>query len=207
MINAGSKTYHHGDLRPVLLAEAERILEEDGMQALTLRAVARAAGVSHTAPKNHFDDLAALLSELAADGYRRLAATLSDAITAADLDPRLRLRAMGRAYVAFVKGHPGLFTLMFRNERLDRSRPALQEAILGLRTILGRAVGAVTHLDPAAPALDIVARTTAVWSLVHGYAMLMIEGRLRNALAMAGVDSPEQLFDAVMESLSFRGVD
>ena len=152
-----SKPYHHGDLRQALLTEAERILENEGIQALTLRAVARAAGVSHTAPKNHFDDLSGLLTELAADGYQRLAVALAKGIEEGGSDPRKMIRSMGRAYLAFVKEHPGLFTLMFRSERHDPR--------------------------------------------------LFIEGRLRNALATAGVDKPEALFDAIMDSLTFRGAD
>ena len=70
------KPYHHGDLRSAVLAAAEKILETEGVDALTLRAVARMVGVSHTAPKNHFGDLEGLLSELAAVGYRRFGAAL-----------------------------------------------------------------------------------------------------------------------------------
>src|SRR5262245_52005851 len=69
-------TYHHGALREALLAAAEGILERDGITGLTLRAAARAAGVSHAAPKNHFGDLAGLLSDLAATGFERLAAMM-----------------------------------------------------------------------------------------------------------------------------------
>src|SRR6516162_5040850 len=68
--------YHHGSLRKALLDAAERILEENGIQGLTLRAAAREAGVSHAAPKNHFGDLSGLLSELAARGFERLSASM-----------------------------------------------------------------------------------------------------------------------------------
>jgi AcrR family transcriptional regulator len=207
-VNAStSKPYHHGDLRQALLTEAERILEQEGVQALTLRATARAAGVSHTAPKNHFGDLSGLLSELAADGYRRLAATMAEGLEAGGADPRRRLRSMGRAYVSFVQANPGLFTLMFRSERLDSARPALQEAIVAIRAVLRDAVGAVTPTDTSTRPLETVARITAVWSLVHGFAMLMIEGRLRNAMAVAGVETPEQLFEAVIGALTLNGAD
>jgi AcrR family transcriptional regulator len=202
-----SKPYHHGDLKQALLKEAERILEEEGIQALTLRAVSRAVGVSHTAPQNHFGDLTGLLSELAAGGYRRLGAVLSSAVQAAAPEPRLRLRAMGRAYIAFVRAHPGLFTLMFRSERLDSAWPALQDAIANLRQILREAVGAVTHVETPASPLDAVAQTTAVWALVHGYAMLMLEGRLKTAVAGLPGESAATLFEAVMNSLSLAGVD
>jgi len=84
------KPYHHGDLKPAVLAAAEKILETEGVDALTLRAVARMVGVSHTAPKNHFGDLEGLLSELAAVGYGRFGAALLAAMESAGADPRRR---------------------------------------------------------------------------------------------------------------------
>ena len=113
------KPYHHGDLKPAVLAAAEKLLEGEGVDALTLRAVARMVGVSHTAPKNHFGDLEGLLSELAAVGYRRFGAALTAAMDDAGADPRQRLRAMGLAYVAFARAYPNLFVLMYRSDRLD----------------------------------------------------------------------------------------
>src|SRR6185312_11305490 len=92
---APPKPYHHGDLKPALLAAAEKILETEGVDALTLRALTRVVGVSHTAPKNHFGDLEGLFSELAAVGYRRFGAALTAAMESAGADPRQRLRAMG----------------------------------------------------------------------------------------------------------------
>ena len=121
--------YHHGDLKSAALLAAEKILERDGLQAVTLRAVARAVGVSHTAPKNHFGDLMGLLSELAAVGYLKFAAALAPAANSTAGDARAGLRAMGSAYVAFARAHPNLFLLMFHSERLDMKRPSLLAAI------------------------------------------------------------------------------
>ncbi len=114
-----ASSYHHGDLRESLLAAAETLLEEGGVPALTLRAVARAAGVSHAAPAHHFGDLTGLLSELAAVGFMRLGAAFDAAMDGAGSAPSARLTAMGKAYVAFARAYPGLFVLMFRSERLD----------------------------------------------------------------------------------------
>src|SRR5271156_1021705 len=83
------RRYHHGDLHAALVAAAEEILERDGIQALTLRATARAAGVSHAAPAHHFGDLTGLLSDLAAGGYVRFAAELANAMESAGQDPKL----------------------------------------------------------------------------------------------------------------------
>ena len=133
--------YHHGSLRKALLDAAERILEENGIQGLTLRAAAREAGVSHAAPKNHFGDLSGLLSELAARGFERLATMMVSDIRERD-SPAQRMETIGRGYVAFARAHPGMFLLMFRSERLDMSRPALRDAAQAAGRVLGDAVAA-----------------------------------------------------------------
>ena len=196
-----ARPYHHGDLKQALLVEAERILEAEGIQALTLRAAARGVGVSHTAPQNHFGDLTGLLSDLAADGHRRFGTVLTEATATAGDDPRAKLRAMGRAYVTFARDHPGLFTLMFRSERLDAQRPALKDAIVAQRKALRDAVVTATGpRDETRPEL-VAARTTAGWALVHGYAMLMLEGRLRGTLAALDDLDALDFFDLVQGSM------
>ncbi len=196
----GKRPYHHGDLRAAILAAAEKILESEGVDALTLRAVARAVGVSHTAPKNHFGDLQGLLSELAAVGYGSYGAALVTAMNAAGADPRGRMRAMGRAYVGFARAHPGMFLLMFRSERLDMKRPSLREAIEETRRTLRDATASVASAAPLPP-LPLAARATASWALAHGFAMLLIDGRLRHTLASLPGTNVDMLLDAVLDAL------
>lgn len=197
---AKPRPYHHGDLPAAVLAAAETIVERQGVDALTLRAVARAVGVSHTAPKNHFGDLEGLLSELAAVGYRRYGAALADAMDAAGTDPRARMRAMGVAYVGFAREHPGLFRLMFRSERLDMMRPALRDAVDSARLALRNAAASSAFVKPSTP-LQAAARATASWSLVHGFAMLLLDGRLQNTLSLLpGGTSADVLLDAVLDA-------
>lgn len=196
---AEPRPYHHGDLRLAALAAAEQILEKEGVQALTLRAVARAVGVSHTAPKNHFDDLVGLLSELAAVGYHRFAANLGAAMAAAGGDPRDRMKAMGLAYVGFARAHRGLFQLMFRSERLDIRRPVLQEAIMSARDAL-RMAAAAREPNKSLPTREMVAQAAAMWSLVHGYAMLLLDGRLNGMIASLPGDDEETFLDLVLST-------
>jgi AcrR family transcriptional regulator len=192
------RPYHHGDLKAALLAEAETILERDGVQALTLRAAARAVGVSHAAPANHFGDLTGLLSELAAVGFNRFAAALGAAMGTAGDDPRTRSSAMGAAYVNFARTYPGLFLLMFRGERLDTSRPALRDAIGASRQAL-RAVARAIAPEKAASPLRMAAQAAALWSLVHGFAMLLLDGRLDGTIrALPDGDTADDLLDAVL---------
>ncbi len=162
------------------MAAAERILEQDGVPGLTLRAAAREAGASHAAPKNHFGDLTGLLSELAAVGFRRFTNCLRIAASA-ETAPRAKLVAIGRAYVQFAVANPGLFQLMFRGEKLDVARPALRDAIQESSSILPAALRAMhpdVDIAPHSHSLPGAAQMVGVWSRVHGFAMLLLDGRL-----------------------------
>ena len=177
------ESYHHGSLRRALLQAAERILERDGIQGLTLRAAAREAGVSHAAPMNHFGDLSGLLSELAAVGFERFVAMMQTNLRDDD-PPARRMDTIGHGYVAFARAHPGLFLLMFRSERLDMSRPALRAASSASAQVLSGAVAARREENvDASLTLPQAAGIVAAWSLVHGFAMLLLDGRLQPILA------------------------
>jgi AcrR family transcriptional regulator len=192
-------SYHHGDLHDALLKAAETVLEREGVQGLTLRAAAREAGVSHAAPTHHFGDMTGLLSELAAVGFRRFGAAMQDAASAA-ATPFGRLDAMGIAYVNFARTHPGLFMLMFRSERLDFSRPALKDAMTASNAALGGAVGA-RRRDTAGseqPTPQRAADMVRAWSMVHGFAVLLLDHRLDNFVAMFPGADPEALLSAVL---------
>ena len=191
-------SYHHGDLRAALLAKAEAILEHEGIRALTLRAAARAAGVSHTAPHNHFHDLTGLLSELAALGFKRFGAALAAAMATAGDDPQARMGAMGTAYIGFAQAHPGLFTLMFRSDQIDPARPALRDAIQASRQALQDAVFARAPVKSLSP-LQMAAQATALWSLVHGFAVLLLNGRLDGTIRRLPDDvTADRLLEAVL---------
>jgi AcrR family transcriptional regulator len=180
---AAAAPYHHGALREAMLEAAEGILERDGIAGLTLRAAAREAGVSHAAPKNHFGDIRGLLSDLAAVGFARFGAALV-ANTREGETSKARLAALGHGYVTFAQRNPGLFLLMFRSERLDFSRPPLRAAAEAAFGVLAGAVGARRREAPETPStLSQAAQITAAWSLVHGFAMLMLDGRLKPLVA------------------------
>jgi AcrR family transcriptional regulator len=203
---AKPRPYHHGDLRMAVLAAAETIVEQEGVDALTLRAVARAVDVSHTAPKNHFGSLEGLLSELAAVGYRRMGETLAAAMDAVGVEPQIRMRAMGRAYVGFGRAYPGLFLLMYRGERLDMTRPALRDAVESTRQALrNAAMSSAPSAMPLLP-LQLAGRAIASWSLVHGFTMLLLDGRLQNTLAsLPGDADADALLEAMLDAVRVGG--
>lgn len=163
--------YHHGDLRPALVAGALRLLKDQSAAELSLRAVARLAGVSPNAPYRHFASKDALLAAVAEDGFRRLAA----AMDAAGGPPRRRLSQMGVAYVRFATENPRLYGLMFGPTLREWEKfEGLAAAADASFELLVDAVAKVTGDGRrSAPREAMLA-----WSAVHGYAMLAIDGHL-----------------------------
>jgi AcrR family transcriptional regulator len=165
--------YHHGDLRAALLRAAEEELAERGTEDFSLRGVARRVGVSHAAPAHHFADAGALLTALAAEGFRRFLATQRDHQARAPADPRAQLLAAGAGYVAFAAANPALFRLMFASQRPDRRDAELCEAA---RTAFEHLAQGVAAANPqgGSPGLDMM----AAWAMAHGIADLLNAGQL-----------------------------
>lgn len=177
--------YHHGALRAALIEAAEALLRESGVDAFTLRECARRAGVSHAAPAHHFGDARGLLSACAAAGFGRLADAIQRNVDRAGDVAVDRLRAVGQAYVDFALRDRAVFQLMFRRDRLDPQHADLQRA--GQRT--GDALReAIADLMTARrlPAEETSRRILLAWSLVHGYATLVIEDQ---CLDLFGLDA------------------
>jgi AcrR family transcriptional regulator len=199
---AEAAPYHHGALRDALLEAAERVLERDGLAGLTLRAVAREAGVSHAAPTHHFGDLTGLVSELAAIGFRQFNAAMAEAgAKEGSLNDRAASRA--KAYVAYAQAHPGMYGLMFRTERLDYSRPSLHEAAEASFAGLAGAIAAKRQetISEDALTLEQAAAIARAWSLVHGFTMLLLDGRLEDIVGrLPEGSSPQQLLDAMLKT-------
>lgn len=168
--------YHHGNLAPVLVAEALVLVEAEGVGALSLREVAKRAAVSPTAVYRHFADKNALLMEIAAEGFAALNAAFATVPASA---PDERLRCLGEAYVAFALAHPDLYRLMFTAARpsLPPTPRLLEQSGRSLAT-LTEAVAACRPPDGDTEAVS--ASTVAAWSLVHGFVLLVLEGPLNH---------------------------
>ena len=204
--DAPTKRYHHGSLPEALLAAAETVLLRDGIPGLGLRAIAREAGVSHTAPKHHFGDMTGLVSELAAVGYGRLSDAMRNAAAAHD-ELRARRNAIAHAYVHFAYDNPAMFGLMFRNEMIDMRRPALHESAREAMRVMAAIIGGRPETSGETPVSlgDTEAvRMTAAWGYVHGLAILLIDQRLGGILQVTpGFASPIDLVDATLRDARF----
>ena len=167
--------YHHGDLRRALLDEALRTIQQDGIDALTLRTIGVRLGVSRTALYRHFTDKRALLSSVATEGFRLLTERLLNAWKAGGIRG---FNAMGVAYIRFAMGNPSHYRVMFggfvddgpRDDDLMRESTAAFQALVDAIVALQQE-GAVRKDD----ALQLA---QFIWAVVHGVSMLIIDGQL-----------------------------
>lgn len=174
------KPYHHGDLRRTLVEAALELIREGPVENLSLRNLARKAGVTYAAPYHHFADKDALLAVVAEEGFRRLTATLQASVEKAGSDHSARLRALGEAYVQFAITHASHYSVMFRPELWERGEfKTLKSAGDSAFECLFNTVLAAVGEERAAEA-HVVSLTA--WSSVHGLALLWSEGALRYKL-------------------------
>lgn len=174
--------YHHGNLRAALLDSALDVLTESGVAGFSMREAARRAGVSQSAPKHHFGDARGLLGELATRAYRELCDRLETLEFAEGDGPAERAVRLAREYVAFAQDNRALFDLMWRKSQFDVDNPQLvaqkHRALTALHHGL-RGADAPLPDDTDATLLS----SYAVWSLVHGYTTLALEGAIDDAAA------------------------
>jgi len=176
---ARQKSYHHGDLRQALIDNGLDMLEEHGLEGLTLRKLAARVGVSHAAPEHHFPTLRHLLTAFAVEGFRLFAASMRSAMAQAPDDPADQLRAAARGYLAFASTRPHLFRLMFTANRLDWDDPALGPPSNAAHAVLEEiSLPVAKRLKRDTPE-GRAAVEQLVWSQIHGHAHLMIDGKLQ----------------------------
>lgn len=176
-IESGRGRYHHGDLRQAVVLEGLRLLAVRSADDISLREIARNVGVSATAVYRHFPDKQALLVALAMEGGERMAKASQEAVALAGTGIGA-LDALGVAYVAFALENPALFRLMMANIRLGVDRDDSSEGLWKLFDIIDKV--APFDISPEARRVLIV----RAWGLVHGLAMLMLDGHVPSDMAL-----------------------
>jgi AcrR family transcriptional regulator len=175
MAPPAARQYHHGRLREAVIEAAVAEIESVGPASLSMREIARRAGVSHAAPSHHFGDKAGIFTAIATEGYRRLGQATREATRGQDA-----LLLGGLAYIQFAATNRGYFEVMFRPDLYRADDSELTAARDAAFEVLFRAVeDALETTDPA----EILATTIAAWSQAHGFAVLWINGNLPDALA------------------------
>ncbi|WP_078868086.1 TetR/AcrR family transcriptional regulator [Streptomyces sp. NRRL F-5727] len=191
---AGSGSGDRGGLRERLVRTGVALVDAEGVQALTLREIARRAGVSHGAPRRWFPTHLDLLSAIAREGFAELTARVAEA-DRPDAGPRARAEILARVYLAYASERRGMYELMFRHDLLESGRLGLRETSLPL---FARLTAVVAELRPATVAgVDPVTAAGALWANLHGLAQLGHWGSL--ALA-TGSDDPAPLVRATLDA-------
>lgn len=178
-------------LRARLVDAGVALVDREGVSALSLREIARRAGVSHGAPRRYFPTHLSLLSAIARRGFDALAREAGAAVGDGRLEPREQVTALGRVYLEFARTNRGMFELMFRHDLLESNRLGLRESSLPLFEVL---VGLVRRVRPEADA-GVVAG--ALWANLHGIAQLRQWGSLQLA---TGTEDVEPLLRAAMDA-------
>ena len=188
-----ARSYHHGDLKTAMIEAALQLVRKKGPRGFTLNEASRTAGVSVSAPYNHFRDKEALLVEIVLLGSRTLAMELQ---TAADsvASPREGLLAVYTAYVCFAKHHPDLFTVMFQSGIEKTRYPEIQAATANAFQIAVKMAAQIESSSSSAEQLAL-----AIWSMAHGFATLSVE----RAITTVSIPDAEILAEALAHRLLF----
>ena len=188
MTKHSERPYHHGDLAAALRTSARAILEEEGLAELSLRSVARRAGVSHAAPYRHYKSREALLADVAVEGLAELKAEIVHA-GARPGDKSERIVQIGGAYLRFAARHSGLLRLMFGSELPNRNEfSGLAEATAAIGEEIGHALK-----DPAAG--------LTVWAAIHGLTILILDNVIDLGQRQAGIDTIPSRASILLRSL------
>jgi len=188
--------YHHGDLADALVEATVSLLQTKNVAELSLREVARVAGVSHSAPAHHFKDKLGLLTAVAAEGHKLLTKTLIEKTTACEQVAQSRYVASGEAYIRFAIAQPAHFEIMFRPELINVNDVSYQRHSNEARDILATCVRDVLN-DDSKELQWAEFMVISSWSQVHGFAVLWLSGNF-------GDQKDELLFERLLNGLLYK---
>ncbi|GAA4644472.1 TetR/AcrR family transcriptional regulator [Pontixanthobacter gangjinensis] len=166
------KPFHHGDLKRVLFEVALKLLDRDGVEGVTIRAVAREAGVSHGAPVNHYRDRRALLTALAQRQFETIRSSVEDGLTAATVGSNAWIEVFGNTLLDFGFEYPHRYKLLWRGDLIDLNDPDLSRIMDQIYAQL------CDQIERSMPQVEFDRDTVAVafWSMIHGYLDMRLSG-------------------------------
>ena len=172
MVSQKTTKFHHGNLRSALIDAATKLLDQEGDKGVTIRAVARAAGVSHAAPANHFHDRKALMTSLAAQFFEDLHIYIIEALKPKSGSAEDSIFSFADALINYGLHYPERYQLLWRQDLLNDDDPALQKAMDGLYSHFTETIA--SFHTPVDYDLDTV--SVALWSMCHGYVLMRLGG-------------------------------
>lgn len=199
MTNRKRATYHHGNLRETLLAAALKLLDKAGPDAITIREVARLAGVSHAAPVNHFKDRTTLLTAVATQLFEDLDGVIEKQTATTQGKPVEKVNSFINALITYGLKHPNRYRLLWRRDLVNNQDETLQQAMDAIYDKL------VATLDRSTRKKRYDKHTSAValWSLAHGYVSMRLDGNFVPMIdTITGQPREEAIIEAVLTALN-----
>lgn len=194
MTDDSKSKHHHGDLKNALVFAGLEILQESGLNGLSLRKCAARAGVSHAAPAHHFQNLDGLKAAIAAKAFEIFADTMSEAAESEGQDDLARLRGVCRGYLRFGLAHKGLLDVMFNLPADTFVKVSNVRETSNSYAILREACAPFVPQGTQPEVVEM-----QVWSLIHGFTLLYVSGRFG---PLPDQDADRGLFDQVMAFLN-----
>ena len=199
-MNIKSNTYHHGNLRAELLKAAMSILDESGIEAVTIRQVARKAGVGHSAPANHFAGKRALLTQLAIDIFVSLGDIIKSELRAAPHGLSEKVQIFTDTLIEFGLSQPNRFRLLWRRDYLDNDNKELNIAMDVIYDELLAALA--TGKTGKVCNVSIESKAIALWSMLQGYVTMRIDGNLEPKKdEVSGKDRQQAIVDVLLQGI------
>lgn len=196
-MNAKSSTYHHGNLREELLKAAMGILDESGIEAVTIRQVARKAGVGHSAPANHFADKRALLTQLAIDIFVSLGELIKRDLQVAPQGLSEKVRVFTDTLIEFGLSQPNRYRLLWRRDYLDNDSVELNGAMDVIYDALLATLATSKESN-----VSVESKAIALWSMLQGYVTMRIDGNLEAKKdEVSGNDRQQAIVDVLLQGL------
>ena len=190
-------TYHHGNLKQELITAALTLLDEQGIDGVGIRQVARAVGVAHSAPANHFKNKQALYTALATESFAGLLQTLQTQLTEG-LGPEKSIHVFCQCLLNFALDHPHRYSLMWRKDCVNAGDSALMAA---MEAVYQRLLSVLAK-QAQQKRVDVESQAIAVWSLIHGYVSLRLDGNLGTGRdAVTGAERSSAIVDVLLEGL------
>ncbi len=187
------KSFHHGNLRNALIQEAKNLLDSGGVEAVTIRAVARQTGVSHAAPINHFKDRKQLLTELTVLFFQQLYAEISQNLKNCDKSPLARIKIFAGTLLQYGLSHQHRYRILWRTELHQKDSISLKQSTENIYSALLNEIVSL-KLDNK---YDNETFAISLWSMCHGYVSLRLDGYLEDAIDLK---TQQQRLSAMIES-------
>lgn len=194
-----TSNYHHGNLREQILQTAFKLLDEEGIDAIGIRKIARLLDVAHSAPANHFQNKQALLTALAAESFRHLVSTIDKDIPVKTNKLREILHSFCNALLEFGLAYPNRYKLLWRREYADNKNADLHAAMEAIYSQLTTMLK--THAQNKQ--IDVESQAIALWSLIHGYVLLRLDGNLNEGTdEVTGIKRHKAIIDVLIEGIA-----